>query len=265
MIRAFRAEMVRLLRPGPILGGGGAIVAAAVLLSALILSVVPDEPQEPLAGGEPIPPLSAFEGPDGMLAGLGIAVSAMGIAALVLGALSVTTEYGTGALRSLLVAHPRRIPLLGGKAGAVLVFVAAWVVAAALAESCTAALIMEIRDGDTSAWWTADAMVDSLATLGRVVGAMWGWALIGIMLAALLRHSAAAIGIGVAYAMVVEAIIGLAWRDGIPYFPGSVMNAFAAGGVDAYPLWVGGLLLLGYGALFLAVAAVVFQRRDVTV
>ena len=121
MIRAIRCELARLKNPSFILGGIGLMVVLGLMATTVIFMTAK-------AGSTPAPPgvkfvtVAMLEASDGMFAGLQNAASMLGIVALALWAISVTSDYANGLIRLLVQAEPSRLRLLGGKIVALTLF-----------------------------------------------------------------------------------------------------------------------------------------------
>ena len=80
----------------------------------------------------------------------------------------------------------------------------------------------------------------------------------------MLRSPVAAIGVGVAYALPVEAILS-ATIGGIDRFlPGQLLQIVAAGGDHSSSYSAAALTLVLYAVVAVIAAGVLFARRDVT-
>lgn len=190
----------------------------------------------------------------------------------VLGVLTISGEYSTGMIRSTLLAAPRRLPVLWGKAAVLAVVVAVVsLVAVALATLVTLpfhdqlGITLDLGDSET------------LRILLGVPAYLTAVSLLGLAFGALLRHSAGAIATVLGLLLVVENVIGaipLAFFEQIsPFLPATaggklLMNdqtlallAAASPGVDLAP-WQGYAVMLAWVAALLAGAAVLLRRRD---
>jgi ABC-2 type transport system permease protein len=203
-----------------------------------------------------------------------------GVFALILGVLSQGSEYGWGTVKTLFTQHPGRLSLLTGKLLALAVMVLAMVIAL-FAVDAGASYLIALFDGHSISW-------PALQDVGKGIAAAWliysFWAAFGLALATLFRQSALAIGLGLAYAILIEAIIlsllgtlGTDFSKAVnPWFPlanaGYLVASFGAatrieGAQAAKPLAdathaVTALLVYILGLLILT--AVLTRRRDVT-
>jgi ABC-type transport system involved in multi-copper enzyme maturation permease subunit len=191
-----------------------------------------------------------------------------GAIALILGALSLGSEYGWGTLKTILTQGPNRLVVVGGKvlalAGALLAFTAG-----ALVSGLVGSLLIAAIEG------TPMGLPGAARMLGAV-GAGWlmlaAWTALGLALAALLRSTALAIGLGLVYALIVENVVG-----GITFFVeplqflervfvGTNSNALAGSFVapGRIPALQSSLVLGLYAAAFVALTMWLVRRQDIT-
>jgi ABC-2 type transport system permease protein len=186
------------------------------------------------------------------------------ITAVVLGAMTVTSEYGTGMIRATLAATPHRGTVLAAK-GVVLT--------STLFVVGTVTAFTGYLAGN---WFLDNAGVGVSLSDDGVLRSMFGsglyLAVLGIFAAAvglLVRHTAAALSIVLALVFVVGTMVFLlpgAWGEWVAkLMPGN------AGGEIATPVsfnpdllapWVGFAVFSGEVAAVLLVAYLVFRRRD---
>lgn len=287
--RTFRAEWVKFLRLGQLLGSWGPMVGFGILLAILLLANASDlsaaelaeQAQQGGGGQAPTIPRELIEASDGGVFAFQSTGTLLGIIALVITAANLATEYTSGTLKVMLVREPRRIVFLGGKLAALWSFIWIGITLTLLLCFLAAILVAAGRGFDMSAWWSADgwsAFVQAYLNVGA--GALV-WSLFGAMLAILFRSGFPAIGLGIAYPLVVEGILGLVLPDVVKWMPGSVLARLAEGdttqaiaegsggsefGVIADPLSYGAAVAvtLAYAVVFAAVAAILLQRRDVS-
>jgi ABC-2 type transport system permease protein len=204
-----------------------------------------------------------------------------GVLALMLGVLTVGSEYGWGTLKTLLTQGPGRLRIFGANliavAAVLLVFVLVVFALGALASWAIA-----VNEGADVSWPGAWLLIRGLAG-GWLVFAVW--AALGMFLAVVTRGTALATGIGILYAFVVEGLLSALARevsllDGLVEFfvrangyslvavlgvsadevsdsgPGSFSGPFVTGGQAL-------LVLALYLAAFVVVAGWLLRRRDV--
>jgi ABC-2 type transport system permease protein len=201
-----------------------------------------------------------------------------GALALVLGALMVGSEYGWGTVRTVLTQGPNRFTVLGAQFAALVTALTAWVLGnfAVSAAASTAVAVAQDRDLN----WPGFA--DLARGFGAGLLVLTTWALIGGLLALLLRGVALPIGLGVVWVLGVEALfVGVA-NSVLPeldvvtnVLPGvnagslvySVLGGAAAEPPPGVSDAVGGtralLTLIGYVAVGAVLALVTSRRRDV--
>jgi ABC-2 type transport system permease protein len=205
-----------------------------------------------------------------------------GVFALMLGVLALGSEYSWGTLRALFTQRPGRLSIFAAK----LVAVAAGLVpfvAVAFAVGVLSSSLIALAEGEDMAWPSAWLIVRALAA-GWLVLAVW--AALGIMLAALSRGTALAIGMGILYALVVEGLIS-AFADQVSFLEPLVeffLRANAYSLVKGVGLSVEGaagdgpgafagpyvaaeqalFVLLAYVGGLVAVSGLLLRRRDVT-
>jgi hypothetical protein len=164
----------------------------------------------------------------------------------------------------MLMYQPRRLRLLAGKTAGLLAFGAA-VLAATEVLTWTAALLLgPTQDVATSNWLTADALVQGLEDYGSVLFWMSGYAVLGTALAVLVRSVPIALAIGIAWAGPFEHLLQDAWGPAGRFFPGLLLEAFAAGGTSEVSASRALLTVALYVAAAAAIAGTVFAKRDVT-
>jgi ABC-2 type transport system permease protein len=262
MIRAFRSEWLKIRRPAMMLGGAGPMIGFAVLAIVLSLSVRLGSTQRG-PGAPPALTAAQVAASDGFAILMGFSTTFIGVVALAVCAIAVGTEYSNGTLRNLLVRQPDRLRLLSGKLLALGSFVAVGVVLAFGAALATALLLLPSHGISASGWFTSAGVRSLLSTAGNLVLATLAWGAFGAILALVLRSTAAAIAIGLAYVLVAENLLAAVWSGGDQWLPGQLLNALAKGGTGSVA-YSHALVLVGlYVVVAMGVAAVLFSRRDV--
>lgn len=294
MIHAFRSEWAKLLRRGQVLGAWGVMAGLGLLLTVLLLAnagtpppppaecttlpvneaacaqAIADAQEESQQSGPTID-VALLEGADGWVFAFSATGQLLGIIALVVAAGNLATEYTSGTLKTLLVREPRRTVLLGGKILAVWVFIIAGI-AITLVLTVLASMAMAAGRGIAmEAWFTADGAAELAKAWLNVTLAAMMWSLLGTMLAMVFRSGPPAIGIGIAYPLLVEGLLGLVLPDLVKWMPGSVLAAVAAGNAEPAfgetdGLGYGPALVLSvvYAIVFLVVSLSLLKRRDVS-
>jgi ABC-type transport system involved in multi-copper enzyme maturation permease subunit len=177
----------------------------------------------------------------------------------------MTSEYGLGTIRVLLTRQPRRAQLLAGKLLALLAFVAALLFAAELISAVAAVALADARDVSTAEWLTTDGLGHLAGDYANAVLTATVFGTVGISLGVFTRSTPIALGIGLAWLGPLEHILQLSWSGAARWFPGLVFDAVASGGTTITTYQRALVMALAYAALALAIAAVSFIRRDVSV
>jgi len=194
---------------------------------------------------------------------------------IIFGALSTASEYGWSTVQTILIQKPGRTAVLGGKGLAL--FVATVLISiAALAVSALSAYVVVTVDGSSSSWPAATEIVKGF---GALILQLAVWAAFGAFLGIAFRSTAAAIGGGLVYLFVGEALLGSLFRtapvikDVLKLLPG--INASGVNGAfrltytnpsNQVPLvdaTHGVITLLVYLVAFSVLSLLIFRRRDV--
>jgi len=230
-----------------------ALIVVCIGIGALACAGTASHPQGISAAG--------FDATQQSLAGL--YVGQLVIAAL--GALTITSEYSTGMIRTSLAVQPRRGVVFAAKG---VVF----------------AVVTLITGLVTSfgSFFVGQAILSGAhlsATLGQpnVLRAVIGGALFltacGMLaygLGAVLRHTAAAISAAIGLLFVVTVLVQFlphSWQDSVdkwmPALAGSqVWATKVTGGAHQFPAWGGFAVLAGWAAAAIIVGLVLFRTRD---
>jgi ABC-2 type transport system permease protein len=131
-----------------------------------------------------------------------------------LGVLTMTSEYTSGAIRSTLAAIPRRPLVLAAKAavfGAVTL-----VVGEAAAFIAFFADAVTLRDGIAAPTLGQPGVLRAVVLSGAAFSLI---GLLGLGLGAIIRHSAAAVGVLVAGVYVIAQVIGIVAHSAAAYMP----------------------------------------------
>lgn len=179
--------------------------------------------------------------------------------AQVLGITAVAGEFRHKTAASTFLASPRRSRVILAKMAAYPVLgllTGAGTIAAGLAVSM---LWLSLGGVEVGRLWN-----------GAIAGVAASWVLaaglfclIGVGLGALIRNQLAAIIIALAWPQVIENIIhDISWL--YRWAPGGANSALVrADAAGLLPMWAGGLLLLGYGLLFVLLGSALVARRDI--
>ncbi|AGM10592.1 ABC transporter permease [Amycolatopsis keratiniphila] len=180
---------------------------------------------------------------------------------MVLAALSVTTEYRFGTIRTTFQAVPNRTSALLAKTGVVaMLSLVIGEVAAFGAWGLASVMRPEDLMLNTTAEWISVAGVGVVFALASVIA---------IAVGILIRHSAGAISLVLIYALAVENLIQLIpkiGKDIYDWMPFHVADRFLTGGPAAAdaPLSQAGSLayFAGFALVLLVISLVVANKRD---
>jgi ABC-type transport system involved in multi-copper enzyme maturation permease subunit len=261
MIAAIRAELVKVLRRRVLVITAITTIVFAVGSAAVVLAAADPAGERPSGRGVTVESLSGAGGGTEVFT---TAVSFAGTFLFVLFVGVVAVEFSRGTFRTMLMHQPRRLRLLAGKTTALLAFAAAVLAVTEVLTWTAARLLAPTQDVATGQWLSLDSLGQAVADYGSVVFWVSGYALLGTMLAVLVRSVPAALAIGIAWAGPFEHLLQDAWGPAGRYFPGLLLEAFVAGGTSEVSAGRAFLTVAAYVAVAAAVAGTVFSRRDVT-
>jgi ABC-2 type transport system permease protein len=276
MIASFSAESLKTRKRWANWILFGILLAWIILLTYLVLFLVVTLNPQSIQGPVPASLLKRRLFPENFVPTvLGAGASIGAAITLIFGALSTASEFGWLTVQTILIQKPTRAAVLGGKllslGVATLLVSVAMFAAAALASYVAVTL-----DGSSSAWPALEVM---LKALGALVLQLAVWTALGAFLGIAFRSSAAAIGGGLVYLFIGEALLGNLFRNTkyvkevLKFLPGVNADAVNA----AFPVTIrdtgastqlvgagrGVVTLLIYLAVFVVVSLLIFQRRDV--
>jgi ABC-2 type transport system permease protein len=255
----------------------GILLATLLLLGYVLSYVILSNPPRNFQSRVPASVLKREVFPENLLPNVLNTMSTIGAAIMIiLGGLSTASEYGWLTVQTILIQRPGRTAVLLGKLLNLALITLLVSVVVLAASALTSYLLVNI-DHSSSSW-------PSAITLLKGFGALWlqlaVWTAFGMFLGIAFRSTAAAIGGGLTYLFVGEALLGRLLRDTpgikeilkfLPGINGSAINASfprtysnpdtSTQLVDATR---GSITLLVYLALFTALALLIFQRRDVS-
>jgi ABC-2 type transport system permease protein len=192
----------------------------------------------------------------------GVNVGQLAIA--VLGVLVITGEYSTGMIRSTLIAVPKRLPVLWAKLGVYAVVSLVLMLPAVLISFFASQAILA---GHHILQISFGASGVARSVIGGAVYVM----LVGVFalaIGAIIRNTAGGIATFAGIFFVIPPLMNVlptSWNNAISqYLPseaGRQLFSLHQGAHSLSPL-AGGLLMLGYCAAAIAIAAVVLARRD---
>lgn len=275
---ALAAEWLKLRKRPATLVLSGVLVAFVLVFSYLVLYlIVTLAPTEAFQGGpDPGRLIDTLLPPN---AGAQLAQSVTGIGGalgLILGALTVGSEYSWGTATFSAIQRPPRWVIMAGRALAVLAAMLVFAVLVGLSVVAGSAVVGGL-EGQLSGW-------PGPATFARAFWSSWlvlaVWASLGLALATVFRSSGLAIGVGLVYALVVESVASILpqsiaaarWlRQALigqnataltaDLSAGPASAALRAFGPDI-PTIQAAVVLAVYLAIFVAISVAVFARRE---
>lgn len=204
-----------------------------------------------------------------------------GVIALMLGVLAIGSDYGWETLKTVMSQRPGRVQLLISKLTATFLLLTLFALAIFAAGAIASYTIANL-EGVAATWPSALDIVEALAA-GWFLLAIW--ASIGVALAVLSKGTALAIGLGVLYALFIESLLSalagqISWLASATEYSiranaysivagiGVPSESFAENGPGGFfgpyvGLGQAILVLAAYAAVFLAISAMTFVRRDV--
>ncbi|MGA9776573.1 MAG: ABC transporter permease [Candidatus Dormiibacterota bacterium] len=196
---------------------------------------------------------------------------------VVLGALTLGSEYGWGTLKTMLSNGPGRLTVFCAQVAAMFTSLAGLVVVAFVC-SALASVVIAASTGASIAGPAAFALALSMAVAWLI---LCMWCLFGVVLAIVIRGTALSVGLGLVWVLAVENIVR-ATASSVPVIAGiekalpgvnagslvAALGTPAAGsGGDGVASVVGGgqaaIVVALYLLLFGAVGALLLRRRDV--
>ena len=276
MIASFSAETLKARKRWANWILFGILLAWIILLTYLVLFLVVMLQPQSIQGPVPASVLKRRLFPENFVPTvLGAGASIGAAILLIFGALSTASEFGWLTVQTILIQKPTRAAVLGGK----LLFLAVATLLVSVAMFAAAALASYVAvtlDGSSSAWPALEVM---LKALGALILQLAVWTAFGAFLGIAFRSTAAAIGGGLVYLFVGEALLGNLLRttaivkEGLKFLPGINADAVNA----AFPVTIrdttgstqlvgagrGAVTLIVYLVLFSALSLLIFRNRDV--
>ena len=183
----------------------------------------------------------------------------------VLGALTITSEYSTGMIRTSLAVQPRRGVVFAAKA---LVFAAVSLVTGLVA--CFASFF--IGQAILSSHHLNVTLGDPNVLRAVIGGALFLTAcgMLAYGLGAILRHTAGAITAAIGLLFVVSILVNFlphSWQNNVdkwmPAISGAqIWTTKPSGGPDLFSAWPGFAVLAAYAVVAMVAGLVVFRTRD---
>ncbi len=233
-------------------------VLVAIGLSTLLALVVSSQWNKP--GSHP-EHATILADPTGAIYGLGFDLGQLALA--VLGVIVITSEYSSGAIRSSLLAVPKRIPMLVAK---VAVFGALVLVVGAITVFATFFITTTIYHPDFV------VTLGQPGVLRATIGGILYLAVLGLFAMAiggLIRHTAGAVATAIGLILVVPIVVGLipgtiaAHVDAyLPTQAGHLIGQTAQQSGDLLSPWQGFGVFCLWTAVLLVACGWLLKRRD---
>lgn len=259
MIRAFRAELVKLRRRRVLLVTAFVVVLFAVGGAAVVLAAA--EPAVVAMRGRGLT-LEALADAGGGTDVFRTAASFAGFFVFVVFVGAAAVEFGRGTFRTMLLRQPRRLRLLAGRTAGLLAFAAVVLLGAEVLTWTAARLLAPSQDVAADSWTSLAGLGQGVADYAVVLFWVTGYAVLGTTLAVLSRSVAVALGIGIAWAGPFEHLVQDAWAPAGRIFPGLLLEAVAAGGTPDVSASRAFVTVAAYVAAAALVAGTCFARRD---
>jgi ABC-type transport system involved in multi-copper enzyme maturation permease subunit len=205
-----------------------------------------------------------------------------GVMILILGVMTLGSDYGWGTLKTLFTQRPGRLQVFSAKMIALGLWLIAFVIGSFLVSALASAVIATVEDQAMN-WPGPWLMLRGLAAAWLIMAA---WAGLGVLLGVVSRGTALAIGIGILYGLVIEGLISALFDQVSVLEPvidvllranayslaaavgasaeearGNGPGAFSGPYVDG---WQAMTVLLLQLVAFVGIAGYVLRRRDVT-
>lgn len=188
---------------------------------------------------------------------------------LILGIIAMTGEYRHMTITTTFLAQPHRWRVV----------VAKMAVYAALGALIALVTLAVVTIAASLALMRFDHAPITAAAIGTaLVGALIGlalYAVVGVGLGSFITNQVGAIVTALVWMLLVEALVGIAFPSVSRWLPGGALSSAMDVGLqsdmtgslaaaDRLPAWGGILVLLGYAAIFAALASRTTLRRDIT-
>lgn len=262
MMRVTRSEIARLKTPSFTIGGLGLMTVFGLMATAIVLFTVGSGS----AGGPPNTQgitLQALEASDGMFLPVSNFVGMLGIVALAMWAMAVTSDYSSGLIRLLVQAQPNRLRLLGGKVLALTAFTCLGTLVTTIAVLIVSPGLASLAGVSTNAW-SSGLLATAVEHYVQLTACVLLWGVVGLFVGMMTRSAGLSIGIGIGYLMVFEGLAGLLLDSAKKWLPGSAFSAVASGGSPDMAFGTAMIVSVAYAVGALALTAVTFRRRDIT-
>jgi ABC-type transport system involved in multi-copper enzyme maturation permease subunit len=263
MIGIIRSEWVKLRRPAYLW-----VPLSLTTLFVGLFTVLPilnaEATPPPDRGGPPAILIDEFTASHGAVASAKSIYGLIGMIVLVIFSAAIATEFSNGTIRNLLIREPRRVRLMLGRWLALVLWALLPVLVLVVVGVVAGVITMATRDLSTGAWFETPGLQHIASTILYLWISIALFGTFGAILALLLKTPVAAIGIGIAFFLIVENLLGGLLSGTSDWLPGNIISSVASGGNYSHGFWDGLALILGYLALLGGVALAWFNRSDVT-
>lgn len=261
MIRALRAELVKVMRRRVLMITAAAVAVFAIGGAAIVLTTA--EPAATVAPGRGLTVEDLSQAGGGTQVFRTVAsFSGFFVFVVFVGAFAI--EFGRGTFRTMLLRQPGRLRLLAGKMLGLLVFAAGVLAVTEAATWLAARSIAPSQDVAADGWVSLDGLGDGIVDFGAALLWVTGYAVLGMTIAVLIRSVPVAFAVGIAWAGPIEHLLQDAWDSASRVFPGLLLEAFVAGGTPEVTASRAALTLVLCVVAAALVAGMSFARRDVT-
>ena len=205
MLAAVRAEWFKLVRRRAMWVTIGMMVVLAVGIEYFLVYIVATHPPAGAArAGAELTSLQTGLYPDSVVKKSLASASALGgIFALIVGVLAQGSEYSWATVKTTLVQLPGRISIVVGQLASLAVLALIMVLGLFIADAVASYIIATI-DAKSVTWPSG---IDLMKGVGAAWLILYFLAVLGFGLATMFRQSGMAIGIGLAYVLVIENLI----------------------------------------------------------
>ena len=255
----------------------GVLLLTLLLLGYVVTYILLSNPPRNFQSNIPASELKRSVFPENLLPEVLSTMTSLGAAImLIFGGLNTASEYGWLTVQTILVQRPGRAAVLVGKLGH-LALGSLLISLAVLGSAALTSYVLVTIDGATSAWPSTTTLVNGFGALWLELGV---WTMFGMFLGVALRSTAGAIGGGITYLLVGEALISQLFRNTqgikevLKFLPGVNAGAINAQFPTLFrnPNEVtqivsagrGTLTLIIYLVIFCVGSLLIFRRRDVT-
>jgi len=276
MIASLRAESLKTRKRWANWILFGILLLALILLGYVLTYVVLSNPPRNFESRVPARILKREVFPENLIPNMLSLTSTIGAAIMIiLGGLSTASEYGWLTAQTILIQKPGRSAVLLGKL-VILAIVTLLIAVVVLGASALTSYLLVTIDGGSSSWPSANLLLKGF-------GALWlefaVWTAFGMFLGIAFRSTAAAIGGGLTYLFVGEALLAQLLRntEGVKEVLRFLPGVNAAGVNASFGLTFrnlnattqlvdatrGTITLLAYLVVFTVLGLLIFVRRDV--